>query len=149
MIKHNCYCIYSFFIFSLCLRYQQLALRIDSWRASVCPSKAWTCSRRRRWGSRRWRLAKTHKENRMTSSDQVFCMCVPSCDTRVFLILPILLQRRIFPVWADGWVHQGVVGSGCCVDVWFCWSRFPISPSNSSMVLAWLWKLTLVVTHVW
>lgn len=40
-------------------------------------------------------------------------------------------------------------GSGCSADVWFCWSRFPTSPSNSSSVLAWLWKLTLVVTDVW
>lgn len=29
-------------------------------------------------------------------------------------------------------------GSGCSAAVWFCWSRFPTSPSNSSSVLAWL-----------
>lgn len=51
------------------------------------------------------------RENRMTSSNQVFT-CVPPSDTRVFLILPFLWKRRMFPVWADWRVHGGVGGVG-------------------------------------
>ncbi len=87
------------------------------------------------------------KENRMTSSDQVFT-CVPSSDARVFLILPFFWKRRMFPVEQTSGFTKKSGGSGCSADVWFCWSRFPTSPSNSNPVLARLWKLTLVVTDV-
>lgn len=94
----------------------------------------------------------------MTSS--IFYTCNPppflSPAQPLFLILSFLFI--FFPPPADeehvsclsrpaGFTEESG-GSGCSADVWFCWSRFPTSPSHSSPVLARLLKTDLVVTGV-